>query len=90
MPAGGRLQVAARALKDGRLQFDIADTGEGIPEDLQQQIFDPYFTTKPKGTGLGLAIVHKIVEAHGGRITVQSKSGQGTRFRIILPPQRPA
>jgi len=89
MPTGGRLQVAARALKDGRLQFDIADTGEGIPEDLQQQIFDPYFTTKPKGTGLGLAIVHKIVEAHGGRITVQSKSGQGTRFRIILPPQGP-
>ena len=57
-----------------------------IPETLQPQIFDPYFTTKPKGTGLGLAIVHKIVEAHGGRIALQSAPGAGTRFQITLPP----
>jgi len=84
-PEGGLLKVHALTPREGRLQFEIADTGEGIAEDLQQQIFNPYFTTKPKGTGLGLAIVHKIVEAHGGRITVHSTPGQGTCFRIILP-----
>jgi two-component system sensor histidine kinase HydH len=55
-------------------------------------MFDPYFTTKSQGTGLGLAIVHKIVEAHGGEIAVQSSVGSGTEISLILPlePQRNA
>jgi len=86
MPQGGQLHVHTRSGKDGAIHFHISDTGVGIPAEKQSQIFDPYYTTKPKGTGLGLAIVHKIVESHGGRITVKSHPGQGTRFHILLPP----
>ena len=86
MPQGGQMHVHTRSAKDGAIHFHISDTGVGIPEEKQSQIFDPYYTTKPKGTGLGLAIVHKIVESHGGRITVHSRPGQGTRFHISLPP----
>jgi signal transduction histidine kinase len=57
----------------------------GIPADLQSRIFDPFFTTKDHGTGLGLAIVHALVEAHHGRIDVESRLGQGTTFIITLP-----
>jgi signal transduction histidine kinase len=88
MPQGGQLRVHTRSAKDGAIHFHISDTGVGIPEEKQSQIFDPYYTTKPKGTGLGLAIVHKIVASHGGRITVKSRPGQGTRFHISLPPFR--
>ncbi|MBS3808682.1 MAG: PAS domain-containing sensor histidine kinase, partial [Desulfobacterales bacterium] len=62
----------------------VADTGPGITEEDTRRIFDPYFTTKSTGTGLGLAIVHKIVEDHGGEITVKSTTGQGTEFVIYL------
>jgi two-component system sensor histidine kinase HydH len=86
MPQGGQMHVHTRSGKDGSIHFHISDTGVGIPEEKQSRIFDPYYTTKPKGTGLGLAIVHKIVESHGGRITVHSRPGQGTRFHISLPP----
>ena len=65
--------------------MSIEDTGQGIAPEDRQQIFDPYFTTKPKGTGLGLAIVHKIVEAHEGRLQVESTTGKGSRFTLRLP-----
>ena len=62
------------------------DTGTGIPADLVNRIFDPFFTTKQaQGTGLGLSISHQLVSRAGGRITVQSEPGQGTRFEIFLP-----
>ena len=61
------------------------DDGPGVPEDATDKIFDPFFTTKPQGSGLGLAIVRKIVDAHDGRIDVNSTSGQGTCFRVTLP-----
>jgi len=50
-----------------------------------KKIFDPFFTTKPKGTGLGLAISYRIIEAHGGKISVHSQEQQGTRFSMMLP-----
>ena len=87
MPAGGQMQVRAWTTGDGAMHFTISDSGNGIPEAQQQQIFDPYYTTKPKGTGLGLAIVHKIVTSHDGRISVQSRPGEGARFHITLPPE---
>lgn len=87
MPAGGQMQVRAWTAGDGAIHFTISDSGNGIPEAQQQQIFDPYYTTKPKGTGLGLAIVHKIVTSHDGRISVQSRPGEGARFHITLPPE---
>ena len=80
------MHVHTRSGKDGAIHFHISDTGMGIPAEKPSQIFDPYYTTKSKGTGLGLAIVHKIVESHGGRITVHSRPGQGTHFHISLPP----
>ena len=64
---------------------DVADNGPGVPPDLTDKIFTPFFTTKPQGSGLGLAIVRKIVDAHDGRIDVSSSPETGTRFRITLP-----
>ena len=64
---------------------DVADDGPGIPPGATDKIFDPFFTTKPQGSGLGLAIVRKIVDAHDGRIDVNSTLGQGTRFRVTIP-----
>jgi two-component system nitrogen regulation sensor histidine kinase GlnL len=64
---------------------EITDNGPGVPADLIDRIFSPFFTTKPQGSGLGLAIVRKIVDAHDGRIDVAAMPGAGTRFRITLP-----
>jgi len=63
----------------------IQDTGCGIPKENIPKLFHPFFTTKTTGTGLGLSICHKIVEAHGGTITVDSKEGLGTTFSIQFP-----
>jgi PAS domain S-box-containing protein len=64
---------------------EVADDGPGIPAELTDRIFNPFFTTKVTGTGLGLAIVRKIVDAHDGRIDVVSAPETGTRFRVTLP-----
>ena len=56
---------------------DVADDGPGVPPELADQIFNPFFTTKPQGSGLGLAIVRKIVDAHDGRIDVEQRAGRG-------------
>lgn len=85
MEQGGDLSVRSRPVDDRYIEVEVADTGSGIsPSDLQK-IFDPYFTNKPKGTGLGLAVVHKIIEAHKGRIKVNSTPGKGTVFSIFIP-----
>ena len=63
----------------------VKDTGTGIPQDVLNRIFDPYFSTKEKGSGLGLAISYSIVRQHGGAITVESELGVGTCFRVYLP-----
>jgi len=70
---------------------EIEDNGKGIPPDVLPRIFDPFFTTREseKSTGLGLSISHKIVEQHGGRITVDSAVGTGTKFRVVLPLDPP-
>ena len=67
--------------------IEIRDTGIGIPEEIQEQIYDAYFTTKDAtgGIGLGLAISHQIITAHKGKIEVRSKMGMGTAFKISLP-----
>jgi two-component system NtrC family sensor kinase len=86
MPAGGRLVF--RHVMDGPfLTLIVSDTGEGIPEENLEKIFDPFFTTKRngEGTGLGLAVCRKIIEQHGGKISVSSRPGEGTEFLISLP-----
>jgi signal transduction histidine kinase len=69
------------------IQLEISDTGRGIPAEIRDRIFEPYFTTKEKGkgTGLGLAVVHGIVKTCGGEIRVESRPGEGTRFIVALP-----
>jgi len=85
MEDGGTLTVQCGADGHDGIRITIADTGQGISADQLDKIFDPYFTTKSKGTGLGLAIVYKIIEAHRGRINVESVSGQGTMMTIKIP-----
>ncbi|ETR70751.1 MAG: histidine kinase [Candidatus Magnetoglobus multicellularis str. Araruama] len=72
---------------DDRVQIDISDTGCGMPESVQKQIFQPFYTTKPGtlGSGLGLSISNKVIKAHKGRITVKSQVDKGTTFTIVLP-----
>jgi two-component system NtrC family sensor kinase len=68
----------------------ISDTGHGIPHDVRQRIFEPFFSTKKdKGTGLGLSISYRIVQDHGGRIEVESEEGKGTTFIVRLPIKVP-
>ncbi|MFZ5426936.1 MAG: HDOD domain-containing protein [Thermodesulfobacteriota bacterium] len=69
------------------VSFDVLDTGEGIARENLEKVFDPFFTTKPegKGTGLGLSTAYGIVQAHKGRITVESEPGRGSAFTVLLP-----
>jgi signal transduction histidine kinase len=91
MPQGGRLEVGVRNHPSSkRVIIQIADTGEGIPEEDLGKIFDYYFTTKEEGMGLGLPLAHKIIQDHGGTIDVESVAGQGTIFRITLPVSKEA
>lgn len=80
--------------EDGRpcVFFEVADTGHGMPPDVQARIFEPFFTTKPKGkgTGLGLSVCRGIVEGHGGTIEVRSDAGRGAAFRVLLPFEAPS
>jgi signal transduction histidine kinase len=91
MPKGGALTVgAARHANDGML-ITVADTGMGIDAQVLPRIFQPFFTSKKRrGLGLGLPICDRIVKAHGGRINVKSRPGEGTAFEIYLPLVPPA
>jgi signal transduction histidine kinase len=71
------------------VQVNVVDDGPGVPPDVLDRIFSPFFTTKPQGTGLGLAIVRKIVNAHDGRIDVNAPASGGTLFRVTLPVSSP-
>ena len=89
----GQIHICTKHINTGRRQSDkqvvitIADNGRGIDKDELSKIFDPFFTTKPvgEGTGLGLSISYDIIRAHGGSIQVQSETGVGTTFTIVLP-----
>jgi signal transduction histidine kinase len=83
----GKVEVRVVAVGP-ELQLEVSDNGKGLLPEEQSRIFEPFFTTKEKGTGLGLAIAKKIVEGHGGRITVASTPEQGTTFTVTLPRQR--
>jgi CheY-like chemotaxis protein len=82
------IRVVTRTGGDGRAVIEVRDTGPGIPPDLKNQLFTPFFTTKPigTGTGLGLSICHRIVSALGGEIEVESELGKGAVFRVLLRP----
>jgi two-component system NtrC family sensor kinase len=91
--SGERGKITIRTgCDDTEVWIEIADTGSGIPVELQTRIFDPFFTTKPigTGTGLGLSLSYGIIKKHGGQIDVRSAPGCGTTFRITLPIRRAA
>jgi len=83
--AAGKITLSATAT-NGRTELVIEDNGPGIPPEMLERIFDPFFTTKHTGTGLGLAIVHRIIEAHGGRITASNRTApaRGAIFKIVF------
>ena len=91
MPKGGSIYITTLIEKieqdTGDAVIEIRDTGIGIPEEIQEQIYDAYFTTKDAtgGIGLGLAVSHQIITAHKGKIEIRSKMGMGTAFKISLP-----
>jgi len=74
-------------LSGKHIYISVKDNGTGIPDKVKEKIFQPFFTTKPtgKGTGLGLSLSYDIIHAHGGKINVESKEGEGTEFIVDLP-----
>ena len=89
LPKGGQITLCARNLQGDppRVALEVEDTGTGIPPEILDKIFDPFFSTKEvgKGTGLGLSTVLGIVKTHGGNVEVESHPGKGTRFSVVLP-----
>lgn len=81
----GALRLSISEIDDEQLELRIEDDGPGIPKEIQQKIFNLYYTTKPQGTGIGLSIVQRIVIEHDGIISVKSDPGKGTTFVIVLP-----
>ena len=88
MPDGGTLTIVCKE-KNGRLELSFADTGTGIAEEKMDKLWTPFVTTKAKGMGLGLPISKRIIESHGGQILVDSESGKGTTFTLVLPIKTP-
>ncbi len=92
MEGKGRVTITARAVRvnngseeQDTVLVELADEGPGMPQDVADRVFNPFFTTKPQGSGLGLAIVRKIVDAHDGSIDLNTAPGRGTLIRVSLP-----
>lgn len=84
MPNGGELKL--RCLRAGdHARVEVSDSGPGIPAELQGRIFEPYFSTRKGGTGLGLPVTRRIVNRHGGRVSIESRAGLGATFVVDVP-----
>ncbi|MCP5046122.1 MAG: two-component system sensor histidine kinase AtoS, partial [bacterium] len=94
MPGGGGLTISAIPVTSPSIGdykevlIEVEDTGCGIDEENLEKIFDPFYTAKEKGTGIGLTICKRIIETHGGSITVHSRKNFGTKIAITLPVGR--
>jgi signal transduction histidine kinase len=84
MPNGGKITIQS-VETNGNIEVSFADTGIGINDDILPKLFSPLCTTKAQGMGFGLAICKRIIEAHGGKITVKTASGKGTTFSVTMP-----
>ena len=89
MPKGGVAVLRAHPKKGG-VSFEVIDSGEGIPPENLERLFDPFFTTRPEGHGIGLAVVQQLVNQHAGEVQVNSTVGDGTTFRVWWPSAVPA
>ena len=89
MPKGGTLRIASQKL-NGNLELSITDTGVGITNETMKDLWIPLRTTKAKGMGLGLPVAKRLVEAHGGHISVETKLGKGSTFTVTIPLERRA
>jgi signal transduction histidine kinase len=85
MPEQGILKIRTEVDSNDFVKMEIEDTGPGIPKDILDKIFAPFFTTKARGTGLGLAVVKKVIDRHKGKVEVFTQSGKGTIFRLSIP-----
>jgi two-component system, NtrC family, sensor kinase len=83
------VSITTQLTANSQLLIAVKDNGSGIPQDIKEKIFQPFFTTKPtgQGTGLGLSLSYDIVKAHDGNLEVESKEGEGSTFIITLPYQ---
>lgn len=103
MPDGGQITITARnvevghegatgaSLEPGRyVRITVEDQGPGVPPELIERLFDPYFTTKERGSGLGLAVAYAVAQNHDGGLTVESRPGRGATFHLYLPATRSA
>jgi PAS domain S-box-containing protein len=86
----GELTIESQLNNDGQLLISVRDTGVGLPAEKADQIFDAFFTTKPRGTGMGLAITRSIIESHGGRLWATANGGRGATFHFTLPREMAA
>jgi len=94
MPSGGQLRLQSwddPTVGSGKIYLSVNDNGIGIPEEIRDRVFDPFFSTKneAKGVGLGLAVVYGIVQQHGGRIRIESDSESGTTVTLELLRRTP-
>lgn len=85
MPDGGELMVRTALDAAGRVVLEVTDTGEGVPEELREQIWQVYYSRRKTGTGMGLPTARRIIEEHDGDISMVSEAGKGTRFTIRMP-----
>jgi two-component system sensor histidine kinase AtoS len=89
MPEGGSLTMNTRCDAASRvMHVSISDTGQGMSAEVRDRVFQPFYTTKAGGTGLGLAISKRLIEEHGGWISVDSSAGRGTKFTVTIPCER--
>jgi len=84
MPEGGKLAISTKE-SDGNVEIMFIDTGIGMAKEVMEKIWTPFFTTKAKGMGLGLPICRRVIEAHGGKVSVESIVGEGTKFAVTIP-----
>jgi len=84
-PRGAVVRVHVSSEREGLVEIRVLDEGAGLPEDVIERVFDPFFTTKAHGTGLGLTLAHRVVEAHGGRLTAGNRPEGGAVFSVMLP-----
>lgn len=87
-PVEGTVELIMKQLGGGEAALEIKDQGPGIPEEMRERIFDPFFSRKEKGSGLGLSIAANIMQAHGGSITARSQEGKGACFQLLFPPAK--